>query len=414
LSKYIIWPGGPLTGEVRVSVSKNAVLPILAATLLTDEPCTIRDIPLINDVQTMLELLKSFGSKIEFVDNVLTIHPGHTDYETSYEWVQKMRASVLVLGPLLARVGKARISLPGGCAIGTRPIDLHIKGMQLLGADVKMSAGFVEASCARLSGGLVYLDFPSVGATENVMMAACLAAGETRIENAAKEPEIIDLAHFLNAMGANITGAGNSTIFIEGVKRLNRVDYRPIADRIEAGTLLISTAACGGNVLIRGAVPEHLRSVIAKLKECGAQIEEYPTGIRLKSDGKLHAADIKTMAYPGFPTDLQAPMMALLASCSGTSLVIESIFENRYMHVNELRRMGANIRLDERTAVIEGGCMHGAQVTASDLRAGAALVIAALCSKDGVSQIEGISHIERGYEGLDEKLRGIGANIQKV
>ena len=410
----MVWPGNRLEGEYSVSTSKNAVLPILAATLLADGECIIEDIPNLSDVNYMLELLRGFGAQIKSQDGAACITPGYNDFETSYELVQRMRASVLVLGPLLSRYGKARISLPGGCAIGTRPIDLHIRGMQMLGADISLNAGFVEAHCDKLIGCPIYLDFPSVGATENIMMAACLAKGETRIENAAKEPEIVDLARFINEMGGRVSGAGESTIVIEGVKSLHGTQYSPIPDRIEAGSVLIAVAACGGNVFMRDVQPSHMRALIAKLRECGVRIDEYPTGLRTRSSGRIRAVNIQTLAYPGFPTDLQAPMMALLACARGTSIVVESIFENRYMHVDELRRMGARIYLDERTAVIEGSALHGAQVTATDLRAGAALVVAALCAKDGASQIGGIEHIERGYDDLPNKLRAIGGNIHKV
>jgi UDP-N-acetylglucosamine 1-carboxyvinyltransferase len=358
--------------------------------------------------------MRGLGARIEDDGVNATIDAGQLNsYEASYEWVQRMRASVLIMGPLLARLGKVRISLPGGCAIGTRPINLHLKGFAAMGAQIENGSGFVEATAPRLTGGTVYLDIPSVGATENIMMAATLAEGTTRIENAAKEPEIVDLACFLNSMGARVRGAGDGTILIEGVKALHSTEYTPIPDRIEAGTMMILAAATGGNVLLRNVQAEHLRAVIAKLHEAGARVSEYPTGIRVRA-GKLSATDIKTMVYPGFPTDLQAPMMAMLTGARGTSVVTENIFENRFMHVAELRRMGANIHLDDRVAVIEGvRALSGAHVIATDLRAGAALVVAAAVA-EGVSVIDGVRHIDRGYECLEDKLRGIGANIRRT
>ncbi len=333
--------GRPLKGEVTVSSGKNAVLPILAATLLTKGGALIHRVPQLSDVHGMLELLRGLGANVQESDGDVFVDARDiVSHEASYDWVQRMRASILIMGPLLATRGRARISLPGGCAIGTRPINLHMKGFTALGAAIDCGAGFIEATAERLTGSTVYLDIPSVGATENIMMAAVLAKGETRIENAAKEPEIVDLAGFLGSMGARLHGAGDSTILIEGVDALEPAEYTPIPDRIEAGTLLILAAAAGGNVFVRGSRPDHLRAVIAKLRECGARISEYPGGLRIRG-GKLRAADIKTLVYPGFPTDLQAPMMALLSMAHGTSVVTETIFENRYMHVAELRRMGA-------------------------------------------------------------------------
>ncbi len=405
--------GRPLKGEASVGTAKNAVLPILAASLLTRKGVVVRSVPKLTDVYGMFELLRGLGARIEEDGSDAYIEAGGiASYEASYEWVQRMRASVLIMGPLLATVGRVRISLPGGCAIGTRPINLHLKGFAALGATIESGSGFVEASAPKLTGGTVYLDIPSVGATENIMMAAALAQGVTRIENAAKEPEIIDLASFLNSMGAQVHGAGDGTILIEGVQELHSSDYAPISDRIEAGTLMILAAATGGNVLLRGAQAEHLRAVIAKLREAGARVDEYPTGIRVRG-GRLNGIDIKTMAYPGFPTDLQAPMMAMLCHARGTSVINETIFENRFMHVAELRRMGAQIHLDDRVAVVEGvRALSGTHVIATDLRAGAALVVAASMA-EGASSIDGVRHIDRGYENLEEKLRGLGAAIRR-
>lgn len=405
--------GQALKGEVTVSTGKNAVLPILAATLLTKEGAYIHHVPALSDVFGMLELLRGLGAVVQESGGDVFVNARQLiSHEASYDWVQRMRASILIMGPLLATQGHARISLPGGCAIGTRPINLHMKGFAAMGANIEYGAGYIEATAPKLKGSVVYLDVPSVGATENILMAATLADGTTRIENAAKEPEIVDLALFLGRMGARIRGAGESTIIVEGVPALDAVEYTPIPDRIEAGTMLILAAATGGNVLVRGSRPEHLRAVIAKLRECGARINEYPGGLRVRG-GRLRAADIKTLVYPGFPTDLQAPMMSLLTTARGTSVVIETIFENRYMHVAELTRMGASIRLDDRTAVIEGvRSLSGANVHATDLRAGAALITAGLMA-EGVTSITGTRHIDRGYEHIEEKLVGLGAQIRR-
>ena len=406
--------GQVLKGEVTIGTAKNAVLPILAASLLSEGGTVVKSVPKLTDVLGMYELMRGLGARIEEREN--DAHVDARDLpscEASYEWVQRMRASVLIMGPLLARLGKVRISLPGGCAIGTRPIDLHLKGFAAMGASIASGSGFVEASAAKLRGGTVYLDTPSVGATENIMMAAVLADGVTRIENSAKEPEIVDLACFLNEMGARVRGAGDSTVLIEGVTALHSAEYRPIPDRIEAGTMMILAAATGGNVLLRNVRADHLRAVIAKLTEAGARVSEYPTGIRVRG-GRLSGIDIKTLAYPGFPTDLQAPMMAMLCHGRGTSVVNETIFENRFMHVAELRRMGAQIHLDDRIAVIEGvKTLSGAHVIATDLRAGAALVVAAAMA-EGTSLIDGVRHIDRGYERLEDKLRGVGCAIRRT
>lgn len=409
----IIQGNKSLKGDVRISTSKNAVLPILAASLLTEDDAVICRTPALTDVYGMLELLRGLGANVHEEDGQVCINAsGVNNCQASYEWVQRMRASILVMGPLLVTKGHVRMSLPGGCAIGTRPINLHLKGLEALGATIESGAGYIEARATKLIGNTVYLDMPSVGATENIMMAAALAQGTTRLENAAKEPEIIDLANFLNSMGANVRGAGDSTVIIEGVSHLHGTEYTPIPDRIEAGTMLIIAAATGGNVMLRDAQPDHLRAVIAKLRECGVKINEYPGGLRVRGV-RPRPVDVKTLVYPGFPTDLQAPMMSLLSIAKGTSVVTETIFENRFMQVAELRRMGANIRLDDRIAVIEGvRALSGANVHATDLRAGAALIVAGLAA-EGSTTITGTRHIDRGYEDIEGKLFRLGAQIYR-
>lgn len=385
----------------------------MAASLLAAHDISvIEDVPLLQDVLTMKSVLESFGVVCTLEHNRLiiqanTIHSVHAPDEL----VGQMRASFLVMGPLLARMGKVRISHPGGCAIGTRPIDQHLKGFEALGAEVRVGQGYVEADVRnRLIGTSIYLDVPSVGATENIMMAATLAHGETVIENAAEEPEIVDLANYLNAMGARIRGAGTGTIRIEGVEHLRGTNHTVIPDRIEAGTYMTAIAITGGDAFVEGALAAHLKPVTAKLREMGVYVSEEENGIHVVATHPLKAVDIKTMPYPGFPTDMQAQFMAILSVAQGTSVVTETIFENRFMHVPELSRMAAVIRADGRTAVIEGGQLHGAKVTATDLRAGAALVIAGLAA-DGETEIHGLHHIDRGYVQLVEKLKGMGADI---
>ncbi|MHC1724012.1 MAG: UDP-N-acetylglucosamine 1-carboxyvinyltransferase [Aminipila sp.] len=418
MAKYLVQKSGPLNGEVTISGSKNAVLPIMAAAILSGEACELTEVPALRDVDVMCRLLRSLGSKVkeEYSENKLEIETRNiiTD-EAPYELVKKMRASILVMGPLLARTGKARIAQPGGCAIGARPIDLHLKGFQALGAQIIEGHGYVEAVADKLIGNNVYLDFPSVGATENIMMAAVLAEGITILENVAEEPEIVDLANFLNRMGAKIKGAGTDTIKIEGVSSLHGAKHSVIPDRIETGTFMVAAAITRGNVLIRNVVPDHVKPIIAKLKECGAAVEITDEGMIVRGDvAPLTATDIKTLPYPGFPTDMQSQFMALLATVKGSSIVIETVFENRYMHVGELNRMGANIKIEGRSAVIQGEkLLQGAQVISTDLRAGAALVLAALTA-EGTTEISEIYHIERGYEKFVEKFRGIGATIIRV
>lgn len=420
MAKYIVEQSGPLRGEVTISGSKNAVLPILAATVLSDGVCEINDVPHLLDVDVMCEILRSLGATVteDWNAHTITVAPGKGDVsEVPHELVKKMRASIFVMGPLLAKTGSAIISLPGGCSIGNRPIDLHNKGLRLLGAKILTGDGIVEASArSGLQGALVYLDFPSVGATENIMMAATLAKGSTTIENAAEEPEIVDLANFLNKMGAKIKGAGTDTIRIEGVESLHGTRHAVIPDRIETGTFMVAAAITRGDVLIKNSVPDHVRPVIAKLLECGAVVNDEVDGLRIRGDvNELVATDIKTLPYPGFPTDMQALFMALLTTVDGTSAVIETVFENRFMHAAELSRMGANIRVDGRTAIVPGNKhqLVGARVISTDLRAGAALVLAGLVAK-GKTEVSEIYHIERGYEGFHDKLTALGAKIERV
>lgn len=415
MSSIVIEGGRPLVGAVKISSAKNAVLPVLAASLLTESQCIIEDAPELEDVKVMIEVLKSLGARAQREGDSIKITASEINsFEAPYDLVRKMRASFLVMGPLLARKGRARISMPGGCAIGSRPIDLHLKGFAALGAEIELGHGYVEAKCKKLTGSTIYLDFPSVGATENIMMAAALAEGQTTIENAAKEPEIIDIANFLNSMGAKIRGAGTDIIKIEGVKELSGISYTVIPDRIETGTFLVAGAITGGNILLENVVPEHLKPVIAKLIECGATITEEPEGLRVIGNGRPMASDVKTMPYPGFPTDMQAQIMAYLSTALGTSMVIETVFENRFMHVEELKRMGAKIKIEGRSAVIEGvEKLSGAPVKATDLRAGAALILAGLAA-EGTTKVMNTYHIDRGYVNIVEKLQNLGASIKKV
>lgn len=417
MPKYIIEKNGPLKGEVEISGSKNAVLPIMAASILTSETCIITDVPRLRDVDVMCHLLKSVGAQvdIDYIKKEISITcKDLNEIEAPYELVKQMRASNLIMGPLLARTGKVKIAMPGGCAIGARPIDLHLKGFQALGAEIELEHGYVEASAKKLLGDKIYLDFPSVGATENIMMCAVLAEGTTIIENAAEEPEIVDLANFLNGIGAKIKGAGTDTIKIEGVNKLKGTRHAVIPDRIETGTFMVAAAATRGDVIIKNAIADHVKPVIAKLKECGVEITEIDGNIRVKVGDDIKATDIKTLPYPGFPTDMQAQFMTLLTSVKGTSIVIETVFENRYMHIGELNRMGSNIKIEGRSAVVPGEQrLEGAQVTATDLRAGAALVLAGLIA-EGKTEVLDVYHIERGYSQFVEKLSKLGANIKRI
>jgi len=418
MSKIIVRGGRPLKGTVRIHGAKNSVLPILAAGLLAEEGTSvIHDVPALDDVRNILQVLAALGAKAKQSGSTVRMQaPRLSSYEAPYELVRKMRASFLVMGPLLARLGKARISLPGGCAIGTRPIDQHLKGFEAMGAEIGFGQGTIEASVkGRLRGAKIYLDIASVGATENIMMAASMAEGTTLIENAAKEPEIVDLANFLNAMGAKVRGAGTGVIRIEGVDRLRGVEHTVIPDRVEAGTFMIASAITGGDVYIEGAIRDHLGPVVAKLEEMGVIVEHDENGIRVAAGGgPLRAVDVKTLPYPGFPTDMQAQMMALLLRAEGTSIVTETVFENRFMHVEELVKMGADIKVDGRTAIVTGGTrLVGASVCASDLRAGAALICAGLAA-EGVTEVSGVHHIERGYMDIVGKLAALGADVVQV
>jgi len=400
-----------LNGEVSISSSKNAILPILAASLLTGEDVQINKVPNIKDVNIINELIYHLGVEVKNNGDSILFKGEANEVSPDYDLVRQIRASFLIMGPLLARYGKVKIALPGGCAIGTRPIDLHLKGFAALGANINFSRGDIIATSSRLRGNHVYLDFPSVGATENIMMAASLAKGSTYIENAALEPEVVDLANFINSMGGKVSGAGSNIIRIEGVKQLGPSSYTAIADRIEAGTYMVAAVATGGEVVVNNVIPEHLKAITAKLAESGAEIEEGTDWIRVKRSNSIKPLYIKTLPYPGFPTDMQAQFMAYLSCAEGSSIITESVFENRYMHVSELSRMGAKIKAEGRTAIINGVKeLSGTRVKATDLRAGAALLIAALTAR-GTSIISNSEHIDRGYENIMEKLNHLGANI---
>ncbi|MBL5766471.1 UDP-N-acetylglucosamine 1-carboxyvinyltransferase [Heyndrickxia sporothermodurans] len=417
MEKIIVRGGKRLNGTVQVEGAKNAVLPVIAASLLASEGRSIiRDVPSLSDVYTIGEVLRYLNADVTFQENKISVDASRELLiEAPFEYVRKMRASVLVMGPLLARMGRARVALPGGCAIGSRPIDLHLKGFEAMGAKVKVGNGFIEAETeGRLKGAKIYLDFPSVGATQNIMMAATLAEGTSTIENCAKEPEIVDLANYLNKMGASVKGAGTGTIRIEGVERLYAADHTIIPDRIEAGTFMIAAAITGGNVLVKGAVPEHLTSLIAKLEEMGVTIIEEEQGLRVIGPEKLKAVDIKTMPHPGFPTDMQSQMMSLLVVAEGTGMITETVFENRFMHVEEFRRMNSDIKIEGRSVIINGPCqLQGAEVSATDLRAAAALIIAGLRA-DGYTRVTELKHLDRGYLNFHQKLASLGADIEGV
>ena len=421
MAKFLVQKSAPLNGEVKISGSKNAVLPVMAAALLTEEKCIIKDAPALRDVEVMCKLLESLGASVksDLENNTVDIQAGGTvASEAPFDLVKMMRASILVIGAQLARTGRAVIHLPGGCAIGKRPVELHLKGLKALGAVIdesQLSKGIVDARADKLTGTTIYLDFPSVGATEVIIMAASLAEGTTILENAAQEPEIVDLANFLNKMGARIKGAGTDTIKIEGVKALKGVTHHVIPDRIEAGTFMVGAVMTKGDVLIKNVVPDHLKAVIAKLRECGAHIEMLDEGVRVRGDiNPVISTDVKTLPYPGFPTDMQSPFMALLTVAKGPSVVIETVFENRFMHVSEFNRMGANIKTNGNCAIIPGGkALTGAQVVATDLRAGAAVVLTGLVA-EGTTEVSQIYHVDRGYEKFVDKLRALGANIMRV
>ena len=418
MDKIRIEGGARLRGEVRVSGAKNAALPILASALLTAGPSTYRNVPALADIRTMGKLLSLLGVKVEPMDrdgHVLRVGAGKLiTHHAPYELVKTMRASVLVLGPLVARHGQARVSLPGGCAIGARPIDQHLKGLEALGAKITLEHGDVVARAKRLIGASIMCDVPTVTGTENLMMAAALAKGRTIIENAAREPEVEELAVVLNKMGARIDGGGTGTIVIEGVDELHAIDHAILPDRIEAGTFMVAAAITRGDVLVRGCVPEHLDAVIQKLRSAGAEVIAEDDGLRVRGRAEIGPVDVTTQPHPGFPTDMQAQFMVLAACAKGQSVITETIFENRYMHVQELARMGADIHVDGRIAVIRGvKKMHGAKVMATDLRASASLVLAGLIA-DGITDVQRVYHLDRGYERLERKLAKLGAKTKRM
>ncbi len=417
MEKLIIHGGKPLMGTVRVSGAKNAVLPIIVASMLATTESVLQEIPELDDVHTVCDVISSLGVKVDASqEGSLIIDAGHIESTSApYDLVRRMRASFLVMGPLLARKRHAKISLPGGCSIGARPIDLHLKAFEAMGATINLENGDIEAVVPDgLKGARIYLDFPSVGATENILMAASMAQGRTVLENAAEEPEIVDLATYLNSMGANIRGAGTNVIRIEGVPELHGANHSVIPDRIEAGTFMVGAAMTMGNVYVENALSEHLKPLIAKLKEVGAIVEEDIDGIRVIGRRPLKPADVKTLPYPGFPTDMQAQFMALSTICEGTSVVTETVFENRFMHVDEFKRMGAHIRIEGRSAIVEGvDKLKGCPVNATDLRAGAALVLAGLVAS-GETEVGYLHHIDRGYDNLVLKLQRLGADIVRV
>ena len=415
MDKILVRGGRPLRGEVQVEGAKNAALPILLAALLTAERCTFRNVPAVVDVRTALRLLTDLGVRVEEEDGAVSVQAERPSrLEAQYDLVKTMRASFLALGPLLARFGRARVSTPGGCAIGSRPVDLHLEGLQKMGARVRIVHGYVEAEAERLCGARIYLDVPSVGATEHLMMVATLAEGTTSIENAAREPEVVDLAGALTAMGARITGAGDDVITIEGVASLHGAEYTVVPDRIEAGTFMIAAALTGGDVEVRGARADHLNAVILKLREAGVEVKEDDQRIRVIGNGRLHSVDVKTMPYPGFPTDLQAQMLAAMALADGRAVISETIFENRFMHVLELNRMGADVKVEGNTAIVRGvATLSGAPVMATDLRASVCLVLAGLAA-EGVTDVSRVYHLDRGYARIEAKLSALGADIRRV
>ncbi|MHB9094807.1 MAG: UDP-N-acetylglucosamine 1-carboxyvinyltransferase [Eubacteriales bacterium] len=415
MQKLCITGGQPLKGTVKVSGAKNAALAIISAALLASEPVYLENIPQITDVEVLLDIIANLGVKVDnrHTDTTEVATPDSIETKTPYKEMKKLRASNLLLGPLLARFCNAEIALPGGCNIGNRPMDLHIKGLEALGASIKLEHGFIKGTCNRLTGAKIYLDFPSVGATENIMMAAALANGQTVLENVAKEPEIVDLANFLNTLGARIRGAGTDLIKIDGVEQLGGGRYSVIPDRIEAGTFMVAAAATKGDLVIDHVIPTHIEPLIAKLREANVEVTEEDDSIRVTYRDGLKPIDIKTLPYPGFPTDMQSQMMAMLTVVKGTSVIIENVFENRLQVAGEFKRMGAKIKVEGRSAVIQGvRKLQGAQVKASDLRAGAALIIAGLIA-DGETEICNTHYIDRGYENIEDKLISVGAQIRR-
>lgn len=419
MDKIVIKGGNKLTGEVKVEGAKNAVLPILTASLLaSDKPSKLVNVPALSDVETINNVLTTLNADVTYKkdENAVVVDATKTlNEEAPYEYVSKMRASILVMGPLLARLGHAIVALPGGCAIGSRPIEQHIKGFEALGAEIHLENGNIYANAKDgLKGTSIHLDFPSVGATQNIIMAASLAKGKTLIENAAKEPEIVDLANYINEMGGRITGAGTDTITINGVESLHGVEHAIIPDRIEAGTLLIAGAITRGDIFVRGAIKEHMTSLVYKLEEMGVELDYQEDGIRVRAEGELQPVDIKTLPHPGFPTDMQSQMMALLLTANGYKVVTETVFENRFMHVAEFKRMNANINVEGRSAKLEGKSqLQGAQVKATDLRAAAALILAGLVA-DGKTSVTELTHLDRGYVDLHGKLKQLGADIERI
>jgi len=419
VDKIVVKGGRFLKGKVRVEGAKNAVLPVLAAALLASKGKNIiRDVPNLADVYTINEVLKSLNAEVHYnpKTNEVVIDSSSTlSSEAQFEYVRKMRASILVMGPLLARNGFARVALPGGCAIGSRPIDQHLKGFEAMGAEISFGHGFVEAKTdGRLKGAKIYLDVPSVGATENILTAAALAEGITILENAAKEPEIVDLANFINEMGGRVIGAGTDTIRIEGVEALEGTLHHIIPDRIEAGTFMVAAAITKGDIIIENAVPEHMAALIAKMEEMGVQINEEVDGLRIRATGTLKSVDIKTMPHPGFPTDMQSQMMSLMLTATGTGILTETVFENRFMHVEEFRRMNGNVKIEGRSVIMQGPSkLQGAEVAATDLRAAAALILAGLAS-EGVTRVTELYHLDRGYVNFHLKLAGLGADIERI
>ncbi|HDD6840964.1 TPA: UDP-N-acetylglucosamine 1-carboxyvinyltransferase [Staphylococcus aureus] len=419
MDKIVIKGGNKLTGEVKVEGAKNAVLPILTASLLaSDKPSKLVNVPALSDVETINNVLTTLNADVTYKkdENAVVVDATKTlNEEAPYEYVSKMRASILVMGPLLARLGHAIVALPGGCAIGSRPIEQHIKGFEALGAEIHLENGNIYANAKDgLKGTSIHLDFPSVGATQNIIMAASLAKGKTLIENAAKEPEIVDLANYINEMGGRITGAGTDTITINGVESLHGVEHAIIPDRIEAGTLLIAGAITRGDIFVHGAIKEHMASLVYKLEEMGVELDYQEDGIRVRAEGELQPVDIKTLPHPGFPTDMQSQMMALLLTANGHKVVTETVFENRFMHVAEFKRMNANINVEGRSAKLEGKSqLQGAQVKATDLRAAAALILAGLVA-DGKTSVTELTHLDRGYVDLHGKLKQLGADIERI
>ncbi|MFD1548237.1 UDP-N-acetylglucosamine 1-carboxyvinyltransferase [Levilactobacillus fuyuanensis] len=418
MEKIIVHGGNRLTGEVNIEGAKNAVLPILAASILGQDGLThLANVPVLSDVYTMNKVLRFLNLRVDFNEErrEVTIDATHqVSSEAPFEYVSKMRASIVVMGPLLARLGHARVALPGGCAIGTRPIDLHLKGLEALGARIEQHDGYIEAFADQLKGTHIYLDFPSVGATQNIMMAACLAQGTTVIDNVAREPEIVDLANVLNKMGAHVRGAGTETLRIDGVEKMHGTEHNVVQDRIEAGTFMVAAALTQGNVLIKDGIVEHNKPLISKLQEMGVQVTEEAAGIRVVGPKKLLPTDVKTLPYPGFPTDMQPQMTILQLAAEGTSTMTETVFENRFMHLEELRRMNAQFQINGRTVVMHGPTdFNGAEVAATDLRAAAALVLAGLIA-DGYTQVTNLKYLDRGYYDFHKKLTALGAQVKRV